>query len=123
MKKFILTLALAVGLSGCALWGNTQTPQQVVYAAKASFSVAQDAALEYLSWPYCTDPVTVLPCRTPDGTKRVKQGEAVAKETLDDAEAAVRDPNWNGGVEDKVVVAATNAVSAYKNIVAIVKGE
>jgi len=118
MRKLIVALAAAAMLAGCTALGipSPQTPAQTVYTAKSDFLAAVLIANQYKALPGCAVPDAPVLCAKADVVVNIKLAANAAKATLDSAEAAVRDPAFDGNAVDKAVVAATNAVGAFVTI-------
>lgn len=118
MKKFLLSLALAVSLAGCASLpggGSTpgQSPQQVVFAAKTAYAVALVAATEYKQLPACNTPV-VLPCHDRDLLAQIQKADNVTSASLDAAESAVRTAAVSADAKSKAITVANTALAALQ---------
>ena len=118
MKRFFTLAIAALALCACAAIGlpAPQTPAQTVYTAKSDFLAAVLVADQYKSLPDCAVPDAPVLCANQNVVGNIKLAANAAKATLDSAEAAVRDPAFDGGAVDKAVVAATNAVGAFVTI-------
>lgn len=124
MKSIRLSAAavLIAFLASCASLGipAPKTPRQAVFAADGAFLAAVTIANDYKALPDCVSNGPVL-CKDPAILEKIRLGANAADATLKAAENTVRDPNFSGSTSDKAIVAATNAVQAFSDIVNVLK--
>lgn len=93
--KFLLATLLALTVVGCSTTGNLpkpNTPQQAGVEALVAYGLAGHVAGQYLALPLCTQPLTVVPCKTQAIADKVKAADNVAYNAAVAADAAVNDP-------------------------------
>jgi hypothetical protein len=115
MKTFVKMAALSAVLfiSACAV--KPSNPQQAVFEVETAYKDALSVAAAYDSLPSCTAGTTVV-CSSTAVAKQLKSAKDVAQIAVDNAEKAVRDPNFATGSMGEVIVAAQAAVAALTAI-------
>lgn len=115
MKRLILSIFMlcAAALGACAT--PSDTPQQVVFAAKEGYATALTAAVAYKHLPVCTDAVKA-PCSKPEIVRQLQKADTVASGALDAAETAVRTPGFGTNLVSSAIAAASAAVGAFTSI-------
>jgi hypothetical protein len=113
--KSIAALLLAFALPACALFESAETPAQKVYAARVSYGVALDVALQYESLPRCGDGAPVI-CSDAGIVAHLRDGQKIADTALDAAEATVLTPGFGDDVYQSIAVAAVSAAAAFTSI-------
>ena len=111
LPGFIVAGGLALFVS-CSL---PNTPQQVVFDAKASYTGAGKTFLVYGNLPRCAT-VPVQPCSNQAIIDVVKKADNVAFTALAVAEDTVRTPGFGESAIKDAATSATNAVKAFVTI-------
>lgn len=118
MKRSIFAVLAVALLSASACTTSPpaapQSPQQAVYAAKASYAVALSAAVAYKKLPTCTAGGAPL-CSDPKVVATLQKVDTASIALLDAAEATVRTPGAGANAQT-AVTAATQAVAAFTTI-------
>jgi starvation-inducible outer membrane lipoprotein len=115
MKRLIATAILAIAaLAGCA--STPQNPQQAVYAAHGTYTVALTAAVKYKALPACTPAPAPLACKKPEVVAQLQKADDTAYAALSAAQKIVRAPEGGG-----VVTAIFNAEQAVGAFAAIAR--
>lgn len=122
MKKFegwgglFASVALALALSGCALFEAAETPAQKVYAARVSYGAALKVALQYESLPRCGQPTSPAICSDAKAVDIIRQAQTAADTALNSAEATVLTPGFGDNVYTSAAISAVNAAAAFSEI-------
>lgn len=93
--KILLAFVLALTLGACATTGKLPAPntaQQAGVEALVAYGLAGHVAGQYLALPLCTQPLTVVPCKTQAIADKVKAADNVAYNAAVAADAAANDP-------------------------------
>lgn len=113
LKQLGAAVVVALALVACAI---PNTPQQTVYAAKATYVGAAETALRYMNLPRCAAPA-VQPCSSQAVVDGIKKADNIAFAALEQAEAVVRTPGFGESAVTSAVAAAQGAVRAFVEIV------
>lgn len=87
MKSLMLAAALALGLSGCALFEG-DTAEHDVFGVGVAYAAVGTAALEYTTLPRCD--AAPAPCSEQAVVDRIKEADNVAYNALKAAQSAVQ---------------------------------
>ncbi len=114
MKKIIIGLFLAFGISGCALFNATsdlQVSPQAVYIAANSFNVAEITATNYLRLPKCKSTSNVF-CRSPVATARIIPAIRSGRMARDELEIFIQNNPGKFGPSGtyNILIAANNTL-------------
>ena len=96
-RNFILTALLSLALAvvtGCgprATIHKPTMPEQVGTSAVIAYAVAGFAAGQYFAYPLCTQPLTVVPCKTQAINDSLRKANKIAYDAAKAADAAVDD--------------------------------
>jgi hypothetical protein len=94
VKNVFMAALLAVALSACGANSlpKPTTPKQAGVTALVAYGLAGSYARTYVGYPYCTNPLTVVPCKKADIEAKVKAADNAAYNAAVAADAAVNDP-------------------------------
>ena len=115
MNKLLIAGIAGFILSGCFGGVKPSNPQQEVAQIETAYKDALTIAATYDALPSCTNAATVV-CSNTGVAKQLKNAKDVAQVAIDNAEKAVRDPNFAAGGVNAAVVAAQSAVAALTAI-------
>lgn len=107
---------LCIALSACVSGVKPSNPQQAVFQLETSLKDAEAVAAAYDALPSCTGNTTTVVCSNTSVAKQLKNAKDVATVAVNNAETAVRDPNFAAGGVNAAVVAAQSAVAALTAI-------
>ena len=105
MKTFILSLAFVacVFVTGCThTLPKPNNPQTAGVEALVAYGLAGHVAGQYLALPLCTQPLTVVPCKTQAIADKVKLADTAAYNAAVAADAAANGPNAAPLAQDAV---------------------
>ena len=114
MKRIWLIVVLVpfLILAGC---GTTlpkpQNPQQAGVEALVAYGLAGSVAHQYLALPFCTSPVTVLPCKNQAVALRVQAADNAAYLAAVAADNAANDPAAQAAAQ-KSLASLTSVVNS-----------
>lgn len=115
MKRLLTAAILAVAmLAGCAT--TPQNPQQAVYAAHGTYTVALTAAVKYKQLPACTAPTAPALCSKPAVVAQLQKADDVAFTALSAAQRVVRSSSEGAGTIQTAIFNANQAVGAFAAI-------
>ena len=101
-----LVLAAACFMGGCATSGvklpQPTTPKQAGVTALVAYGLAGSYADTYVHYPYCTSPLTVVPCKTAAIETKVKAANKAAYDAAIAADAAANDVGKQQEAADKL---------------------
>jgi len=105
----IAAILLAVLMSACThTLPKPNNPQTAGVEALVAYGLAAHVAGQYLALPFCTQPLTVVPCKTQEIAARVKAADMAAYNAAVAADAAANGPN--------AVPVAQNAAEKLDNL-------
>lgn len=108
MKHFVAALLVA-SLAACShTLPKPNNPQTAGVEALVAYGLAAHVAGQYLALPFCTKPLTVFPCKTPEIAAKVKLADTAAYNAAVAADAAANGPN--------AVPVAQNAAEKLENL-------
>jgi len=116
MRLFAVIALCAALVVGCATT-PTGNPQATVFQIKQHYALALEIAVAYDNLPDCVPGVKAI-CSTHAVKVKLKQAKDVASPSIQAAENAVRDPEFNASASQAVVTAANQAVLALTAITA-----
>lgn len=117
MRNVITPMVLVAGLMAC----TAGQPQQTIAALESGLTVAERAAIGYVSLPRCPQSAPV--CSDPAIVSKIKDADNTAYLTVKNAQAALA----SGGSPN--IAAATAALSAFQSLLtdpavaALIKGQ
>lgn len=115
MKRLLLMATLAAAmLTGCAT--TPQNPQQAVYAAHGTYTVALTAAVKYKQLPPCDKPAAPPVCSKPEVVAQLQKADDVAYSALSAAQKIVRNTTESAGSVQTAIFNANQAVGAFAAI-------
>lgn len=124
MRKFAIAALAAISLAGCETISGwiedkaptpPETPEQIVFATKASFAAALALAVQYETLPRCAPEAAVAPCSDVESVKTLRLSFNAASASLDAAETVVRS-DLSDGIKAEQVDVAKRAVDQVKNL-------
>lgn len=74
----LCTFMLLVGCKQGSTLPAPNTPATAGLEAMAAYGIAASGVAEYIGYPVCTSPATVLPCKTPSIAAKLKLADATA---------------------------------------------
>lgn len=116
-----LSFIAIILLTACTT--TPKTPTDIIYLAHVNYNAAKVGELTYVTLPRCGLPTSPKACSDKKIIKDIKNADYVAGQAILAAEATVRTPGYD---KDKITIAitgATNAVTAFANIVNKYKGK
>lgn len=115
LKHHLVYIALALAmLAGCAT--TPQNPQQAVYAAHGTYTVALTAAVKYKQLPACGKPASPPLCSKPEVVGQLQKADDAAYAALNVAQRVVRSSLEGPGAVAIAVDNATRAVNAFATV-------
>lgn len=91
--RFLVVSFLLVLLSACAgTLPKPNTPKTAGVEALVAYGLAGHVAGQYLALPLCTQPLTVVPCKTQAIADKVKAADTAAYNAAVAADNAANDP-------------------------------
>ena len=119
----ILAVALLAGFPACSTTPSQTalTPQQAVFAAKASYEVALVAAVAYKNLPTCSK--SAPPCSTPAVVAQIQLAQPAVRASLDAAESAVISGSLSPAAINSAVAAGAATLKAFEDVIATLKNK
>jgi hypothetical protein len=114
--KYAISIVLCALLAACG--AKPHDAQTAVYQVVAEYDVAVHAAVAYRDLPACTKPKTAIVCSDPAIVAKLQQAYRSTYPAIQQAEAAVRDPNFNASTASTVLISAQAALAALTAITA-----
>lgn len=114
MKNVFMAALLAVALSACGANSlpKPNNPKTAGIEALVAYGLAGHVAGQYLALPLCTQPLTVVPCKTQAIADKVKAADNVAYNAAIAADNAVNDPGAQAAAAAKLnELKAANALA------------
>ncbi len=112
MRKLLIGLTAAIFLAGCTV--KPETPAQDVYLAESDYAAALKVELAYSNLPRCGSGPKI--CSKVSIIKTLQKSDDVAWAAIQQAQIAVRDPNYGDSAAKTAILSATALTNAFVSI-------
>lgn len=119
MKKILLSVAIAIGLSACS-GVSPKNAEQTVFSLQGSYNAALTVAVAYKKLPPCMENMKIPVCSDPKIVKQLQDADDVAAPAIITARNIVRSPGLGLNVESAIHV-ASEAVKTFSQITSTLK--